>query len=563
MDVTSLLTIEPAPRAVLARLSTHRDRPRFRVRNPDGSWTAVTWGEFAGQLRAVGRWLIDGGVQPGDTAAVYAGNSVAWAAAALGIQAAGGVMVPVYPASTAEQLAYVLEHAEARVLFVAGAEQRARALAVRARLPHLHRVAALDDLVDAHALAADDLGPEAPGAVGPVVTRWSAIQLSAGADHAEPAIVDARLAAIDLDAAGLMLYTSGTSGNPKGVPLSHRNVGTNAADWLRCNAPLLEPGDRDLLWLPMSHIFGFGELCLGNTLGWESWMCTPAEAFAVLPEVAPHVFLSVPAYWEKLARAIVSAAPNPEPDARRRALAAITGGRLRFCLSGGAGLKVEIKELLRDAGLVVIEGYGLTETSPTLTLNRPGDYRFDSVGKPVPSIELRLADDGEILARGPSVFRGYHRDPTATAAAFTDDGWFATGDVGRWTDDGFLQIIDRKKDILVTAGGKNVPPANIEGRFADQPAVERVVVYGDARPYLVAAVWLAPEVAPADRAAMAAAAIASVNAGLASFETIKKHWVADADAAVTVDNGLLTASLKLRRKAIYQRFRDRFEALYS
>ncbi|MCB2039104.1 MAG: AMP-binding protein, partial [Ottowia sp.] len=163
---------------------------------------------------------------------------------------------------------------------------------------------------------------------------------------------------------------------------------------------------------------------------------------------------------------------------------------LRFCLSGGAGLKLEIKELLRDAGVLVIEGYGLTETSPTLTLNRPDDYRFDAVGKPLPSIELRLDDDGEILARGPSVFRGYYADDAATAAAFTDDGWFRTGDVGRWTEDGFLQIVDRKKDILVTAGGKNVPPANIESLFAADPCFSHVVVYGDGKKYLVAGVWL-------------------------------------------------------------------------
>jgi long-chain acyl-CoA synthetase len=342
------------------------------------------------------------------------------------------------------------------------------------------------------------------------------------------------------------------------VPLTHRNVGVNGADWLRNNAALLGPDDRDLLWLPMSHIFGFGQMCSGNVLGWETWMTTPQEALALLPEVAPHVFMSVPAYWEKLARAMLAeAGAGADPDARRRALARLTGGRLRFCLSGGAGLKVEIKEALRDAGVLVIEGYGLTETSPTLTLNRPHDFRFDAVGKPVASVELRLADDGEIEARGPSVFAGYHDDPAATAAAFTDDGWFKTGDVGRWTDDGFLQIVDRKKDILVTAGGKNVPPANIEGRFADDPAIERVVVYGDARSYLVAAVWLAPGAAEAD----AARAVAAVNANLASYETIKKFFLAG--EPLTVEGGTLTTSLKLRRKAVYAAYRDRFEALYS
>src|SRR5579863_1649489 len=197
--------------------------------------------------------------------------------------------------------------------------------------------------------------------------------------------------------------------------------------------------------------------------------------------------MSVPSLWEKLATAAMGGATS---ESRAERLAAVTGARLRFCLSGGAGLKREIKELLYELGVLVIEGYGLTETSPTLTLNRPDAFRFDTVGKPLPSVELKLAEDGEIMARGPTVFGGYHKDPVATQEAFTHDGWFKTGDVGRFTDDGFLQIVDRKKDILVTAGGKNVPPANIEQRFADDPFLAHVVVYGEGKKYLVAGVWL-------------------------------------------------------------------------
>ena len=243
----------------------------------------------------------------------------------------------------------------------------------------------------------------------------------------------------------------------------------------------------------------------------------------------------------------------------------MTGGKLRFCLSGGAGLKVEIKQHLHAHGLLIIEGYGLTETSPTLTLNRPGAFRFDTVGQVVPSVQVKLADDGEILAKGANVFSGYYDDPEATAAAFTSDGWFCTGDVGRFTEDGFLQIIDRKKDILVTAGGKNIPPANIEARFADDPIIERVVVYGDARPFLVAAVWLRPEAAAKlagdERAQAIAARLEVVNAELARYETIKRHFVVE--APLSVDDGTLTSSLKMRRKAVYGKLRARFEALYS
>jgi long-chain acyl-CoA synthetase len=304
----------------------------------------------------------------------------------------------------------------------------------------------------------------------------------------------------------------------------------------------------------MSHIFGFGEACAGNTLGWCSYMTDPASALSKLAEVKPNVFFSVPAYWEKIAQQLLTV---DDRDARRGKLGEITGGCLRFCLSGGAGLKREVKELLYDNGLLVIEGYGLTECSPTLTLNRPDSFRFDSVGKPLPSVELRLADDGEILARGPNVFAGYHDNPEATRECFTDDGWFKTGDVGRWTDDGFLQIVDRKKDILVTAGGKNVPPANIEGRFADDPAIERVVVYGDARSYLVAAVWLAPGAAEAD----AARAVAAVNANLASYETIKKFEILDKD--FSIETGELTGKLSVKRKVVSSKYGHIFDGFYD
>ena len=527
MDVSHLLELAPAPRAVFDKLPTHRHRVRFQVRSGD-AWVPVTWGEFAQQIRGVARWLIEHELEPGERVAIYANNSVAWAAAALGAQTAGAVFVPIYPASTPDQVAYILEHAEIRYAFVWGKEPIDRLEKARAQLARPPEVVALS------------------------TDSWKAAMER---DAAAPTLVDARIGALELDQVGMMLYTSGTSGNPKGVPLTYRNVGANGADWLVCNAPLLEEGDRDLLWLPMSHIFGWGELCAGNLLGWETYMATPADVLDLLPGVAPQVFMSVPAYWEKIARAMQ--AGRDTADAVRR----VTGGRLRFCLSGGAGLKVEIKQLLHQHGVLIIEGYGLTETSPTLTLNRPDAFRFDTVGKPLPSVELELADDGEILARGPNVFTGYFKDPGASAAAFTEDGWFCTGDVGRWTEDGFLQIVDRKKDILVTAGGKNVPPANIEAKFVDDPVIERVVVYGDARPYLVAAVWPRADVPHDERDRLIAARLETINKELARHETIKRHFIAE--VPLSVDDGTLTSSLKLRRKAVYDRLRDRFEALYA
>lgn len=521
LDLKPFLDLRPAPWAVLDAPPERRDRPRFHIA---GQGRSMTWAEHAAEIRRLAAFLVDAGLAPGDRAAVLGVNSTGWAAAALAIQAVRGVLVPIYPASTPEQIAYAMKSSGARFLFVDPA-----------------------------------LATRAPEGVRAVLLAGSSYDdaLAAGAARLaeDPELVERTLSGAHLDEPALLFYTSGTTGHPKGVPLTHRNVGVNARDWLLCFEELLHRDAVDLLWLPMSHIFGLGELCLGHTLGFETTLAEPAAVLDLLPEVRPTVFMSVPAYWQKLAAPALA-----EPDRARELLLAATGGRLRVCLSGGAGLAREIKDVLHQAGILVVEGYGLTECAPTLTLNRPRDFRFDTVGKPLPSVELRLDDDGEILARGENVFAGYHADPDATAAAFTGDGWFRTGDIGRFTDDGFLQIVDRKKDILVTSGGKNIPPANIEARFAGDPTIAHLVVYGDGKSYLVAGVWLNP--APPDGArALVAERIEAVNQSLARHETIKRFCIMD--GALTVEGGHLTASLKLRRRAVYASFRDRFEALYA
>jgi long-chain acyl-CoA synthetase len=577
--VTPFLETRIAPRAIFDTLPERRARVRYMVPTPDGDWRAVTWGAHAREIRSVAMFLVGEGLRPGERAAVYAPNRVEWMSAAMGIQAAGGVMVPVYASSTAEQAGYVLSHGDARFVFVDTPALLRNLLLCWRDLGAVQRIVLLDDALDPVATleALRAAGSEVPraGDVEKRVVPWSrAVAAGAARDREEPGAFERVLDGISLDQPGLMLYTSGTSGPPKGVPLTHRNVAVNGRDWLECNAPLLVEQAIDLLWLPMSHIFGFGEACLGNTLGFTTYLADPATVLSRLPEVRPDVFMSVPAYWEKLAT-LASAESDPQRRAAR--LAEVTGGRLKFCLSGGAGLKREVKELFHAHGLLLIEGYGLTEASPTLTMNRPEAFRFDSVGKPFPSVELKLAEDGEILARGPSIFGGYHKDPAATKEAFTDDGWLKTGDVGRFTEDGFLQIVDRKKDILVTAGGKNVPPANIELRFADDPFIAHVVVYGDGKRYLVAGLWLhddavrahldAQGVAPAGEAREAAVRalvqqrIDRVNAQLASYETIKRFFVAA--RPLTVRDGLLTPTLKVKRKKVYEAFASEFEGLYA
>ncbi len=579
MDPSPYLELKIAPRAVFDSLEARRAQPRFMVPVAGGDWRAVSWGDFAEQIRDVALYLHHVGLVATERAVVFAPNSVPWLSAALGSQAAGGVMVPIYPASTAEQAAYVVEHSDAKVVFTSGAELLSRIVQAWSAYDKVEHIVLLDDEpLDVDALLSAqtaDSGARLPSrqALSAKLTTWSELR-AVGAEQAAAARgkLDELLDAVDLDLPGLMLYTSGTTGPPKGVPLSHRNVAVNGRDWLTCNASVLDEGAVDLLWLPMSHIFGFGEACLGNTLGFVSYLSSPQQVLTQLPKIKPTVFMSVPAYWEKLAAQALQESTAPAQHVRLRAL---TGGRLRFCLSGGAGLKPQIKQLYHDAGMLILEGYGLTECSPTLTINRPDAFRFDAVGKVLPSVELKLAEDGEILARGQSVFAGYHKDPQATAAAFTEDGWFKTGDIGKMSDDGFLRIVDRKKEILVTAGGKNVAPANIEQRFADEAAVAHAVVYGDGKKYLVAGLWLSPEGVEAalagqtlDQAqrkqavsALVQGAVDRTNQGLARFEQIKRYQVMD--GSLTVQAGLLTATLKLRRKKVYEAFRDRFEALYE
>jgi long-chain acyl-CoA synthetase len=574
MDITPFLDLRIAPRAVFDALDDRKSRVRFMVPTGAGDWRGVTWGAFAQEIRELALFL-GSVVKSGERGAVYAPNRVEWASAALAIQAAGGVMVPIYPASTPDQVAYVASHSDAKVIFVDTPALLGRLYETWGALSTVERVVLLDDSLDPARVheSVRAKGKDIPAFEAmeqKIVSLGRARAIGAAKDREDPRAFERTMASVSLDQPGLMLYTSGTSGNPKGVPLTHRNVAVNGLDWLKCNAPLLDETGVDVLWLPMSHIFGFGEMCLGNSLGWTSYLSDPATCLTRLPEVKPTVFMSVPSHWEKLA---VQAMHEPTPEKRIERFMAITGGKLKFCLSGGAGLKREVKDFFYSCGVLIIEGYGLTETSPTLTLNRPDAFRFDTVGKVLPSVEVRLAEDGEILARGPNVFSGYHKDPDATREAFTADGWFKTGDVGRFTEDGFLQIVDRKKDILVTAGGKNVPPANIELRFRDDPLLAHVVVYGDAKKFLVAGVWvndeavkasltdIAPEARDAALRALVQKRIDRVNAELASYETIKKFAILS--EPLTVESEMLTPSLKIRRKKIYEKHREVFESMYT
>lgn len=573
MNVDDYLEQKPAPFAVFDDLEERASDARFMLPTDDGSWEPMTWREFAEQIRHFGQFLLDAGVESGDRVAIFAPNSVEWISAALATQAVGGVMVPIYPSSSADDAAYVVEHSGAKIVFADTDEIFGRIFGRWSAYDEVERIGALSSEVQplsALRAASDTSGvvPDSADVDRRVASLSEIIEKGRTRNAADPSRFDDALHSVDLDDPGLMLYTSGTTGKPKGVPLTHRNVSANGTDWIECNGPVLQEGAVDLLWLPLSHVFGFGEACLGNTLGFTTYMSDPGSVLGQLPEVKPSVFMSVPRYFEKLAEAAKDEAESEDEISEK--LREVTGGNLSFCLSGGAGLSREVKELFYDAGMLIIEGYGLTEASPTLTLNRPDDFDFDTVGKPLPSVELKIADDGEILAKGENIFGGYHENPQATEEAFTDDGWLKTGDLGEFTDDGFLKIIGRKKEILVTAGGKNVSPAKIEQDYDDDPYVEYFVVYGDGKKYLVAGIWpnweavedeLGEDPSDDELQRFFEPRVQKNNEGLAKCETIKKFEVFD--EPLTDDNGLLTPKLNVRRNAVYDRFEQEFEALYN
>lgn len=550
-----------------------RDKPRCKVPLGDDAWRSVTWGEMAQRIERLAAFLIERGVDRDAKVAVLANTRLEWGLAGLAALAARGVLVPVYPTLVGGPLAHILAHSDARVLFVETADQLRRVLQVWNRL-------AIETLIGFETM---DLAPLArdAGLDSTVISdRYFSLEQAenrgaTALEHA-PERVRQRLETIRLDDLGYLIYTSGTTGMPKGVQLSHRNVAVNGGDWIALNGPLLHEGDVDILWLPMSHIFGWGQFGLGNQLSFLTYFSEPAKALEHLKDLSPHVFMSVPAYWEKLAQ--IAQAVSPDPTTQHAELQRLTGGRLKFCLSGGAGLRREVKEFFKAAGILIIEGYGLTECSPTLTMNRADDYDFESVGKPFPRVRLKIADDGEILAKGDNIFVGYYKDPAATAALFDAEGWLKTGDLGRFNEWGFLQIIGRKKEILVTSGGKNIPPENIELRFRGDPLITRVVVYGDGKKYLTAVVDIDDSLARARLIDAGETAgdpvrhhpqvrqwvqerVDAVNQEIARYETVKRFCIAD--EPLTMEGGFLTPSLKVKRAKVYERYRDTLEALYE
>ena len=550
-----------------------------------GAWDQVTWGQLLQRCRQIALYLDSMGIGLDDKVSIFANTRVEWAYCVPAIEACRGVFVPVYFSNTPDQASYVINHSDATVLFTELA-LLPKIIARWETYPLVRELIVWDLQDDAQleALLAGcaDAGLTVERLQEKIVPLRSVYAQGQALHEADPRRLERLLSARRPADVAAIIYTSGTTGLPKGVELTNRNLAATGASWLSVLEHAFPPPGqrRDILWLPISHMSGWGILGQGTSFDYETWLADPATLLSILPEVRPTMLLSVPAYWEKMYTLALNA--SDDPAAQHTRLRELTGGCLTFLLSGGAGLKREVKDFFLAAGIQMIEGYGLTECSPNLTMNRLDDFDFDSVGKPMPGVTLRLAEDGEIIVKGDNVFCGYYKDPEATAACFDAGGWFHTGDLGRWTGEGlaFLRISGRKKEIIATSGGKKIGPAGVEAQFVGQPLIEHIVLYGDEHKYLTALITL-DEQALRDLAARRGLLypeygqlascpavhdevqrlVDQVNARLASYETIKRFYIHPGH--LTVDAGHLTPSLKLRRKRVWEDFRLQYEALYS
>ena len=564
--------------------------PPYRVESGDG-WQPVSWAAADAAVQELAHGLLALGVARGDRFAILAGTRLEWSLFDFALASIGAVSVPIYPSSSPRDIAYILGHARSAGILVETQAQQRTVEGLRADLGNLRQLLTLDGL--------DDL-------------RASGRRQAA----TEPLAVERAAAAVGEDDLYTVIYTSGTTGQPKGCVITHRNyyAMTSIIDELE---ELLVPGDELLLYLPLAHTFGRLMHLAGPYVGLTIAFCPdPAHLLDALAAVRPTVLPSVPRMYEKVQAAIAerfAAATGVEKTIGDWALRvglragehrmhgrrlppllalqhraadrlvhakvrARLGGRLRICLSGGAPLSREVATKLDAFGVRILEGYGLTEVTAACSVNLPTAYRFGTVGRTLPRFETRLAEDGELLIRSETVFAGYLDDDEATRAALTEDGWLRTGDIATIDDDGFIAITDRKKDIIVTAGGKNVAPQNLENDLKAQPLLSQALVVGDRRPYLVALLTL--DEAAATRAAaeqgipgtlvqlatsagirsLVAEAVAVVNAERARHEQVKRFAILPRDFSQAESE--LTPTLKLRRRFCEERYAAEIEALY-
>ncbi|MGW0117059.1 AMP-dependent synthetase/ligase [Streptomyces sp. NPDC003327] len=577
---------------------------------PD-DWKSLSWGQAAQRVYAIAAGLVDLGVQAEERVALASSTRVEWILADLGVMCAGAATTTVYPQTNADESAFILSDSESKVLIAENAAQLAKAVERRADLPGLHHVVVIDaegvDTSDEWVLSLADL--EARGAAYL---------------EKHPEAVKERVAAISSDQLATLIYTSGTTGRPKGVRLPHDNWSYMAKAIAATG--LVTKDDVQYLWLPLAHVFGkvltSGQIEVGHVTAVDGRVDKIIEN---LPVVQPSYMAAVPRIFEKVYNGVAAKARAgggakykifqwasgvareyakvTQDNFRRTGTASAPfgltakhkvadalvyakirdafGGNLRACVSGSAALAPEIGYFFSGAGIHILEGYGLTESSAASFVNPGEAYRTGTVGKPLPGTEVRIADDGEILLRGPGIMEGYHGLPEKTAEVLESDGWFHTGDIGELSADGYLRITDRKKDLIKTSGGKYIAPAEVEGQFkAVCPFVSNILVHGADRNFCTALIaldepailgWAADHglagkpyaevVAAPQTQKLIQGYVDRLNEGLQRWQTIKKFRLLPRD--LDIEHGELTPSLKLKRPVVERTYKDLIDEMYA
>lgn len=595
------MVAQSIPQMFFERAAPRGSKPA-QLFKQDTVWQELSWQALSDRVRNIAKGLLTLGLQSGDRVALLADSRAEWVQCDLGILTAAGITVPIYPSSTPEQTAYILQNSEATLVIADTPAQLDKLRRIQSQVPALRQMILMcgrQTEAAPLALSLEDL-----------ITR--------GAAAAEQtAVLEERLQRLTPDHEATYVYTSGTTGPPKGVVQTH---GNHLFMVQSCGQIIeAQEGDVHLLFLPLAHSFARLEEFLGLYIGLTTAFAESIDALAQnMREVRPMLVFSVPRVYEKIYARVMATGMSGSPikkaifrwcvavgrqvslrQQQRQPVSGVlrlkqqlahrlvfaklhqaVGGRLRYFVSGGAPLAQEIAEFFHAAGMLILEGYGLTETCPALTANRYNHYKFGTVGMALPGVELRIAPDGEILARGPNIAKGYYKRPQETAEVFQEDGWFATGDIGELDAEGFLRLTDRKKDLIVTSGGKNIAPQNIENLLKTDRYISQAMVYGDRRNYLTAVLTLDMEEAaqyarehgisyskPAELAAhpqmrqLLEQRVAELNTRLASYETIKNFIIAPTD--FTQENGELTPTLKVRRKIVTQKYQVQLDQLYA
>ncbi len=567
-----------------------------------GAFVTLTYAAYYERVLMVSRGLVKMGVKPGDRIAILSENRAGWVIADMGILCTGGATVPIYPTNTPEQIEYMINHSGARIVFVSGKFQYSKLLKVRETIPRLELVVSFERFLGDPKL--------------PVTTFYQLSEIDSPITPEEKKEIEAEIDRIEPGDMLTLIYTSGTTGVPKGVMLSHSNILTNT-QYLTEQSGVICENDVLLSFLPLSHI-------LERTAGYYMTIrngCLMAFADSIekvpenMMEIRPTVMVSVPRLFEKIYHRIFENAHqmpavkralfhwavdvgkkyvaatyiDKQPSALLNFKYSIAdrlifskirakfGGNMKLFCCGGAPLDKTINEFFWVIGIPIFEGYGLTETSPALSFNSFEHIRFGSIGVPLNHTDFKIAEDGEIMVKGPQVMLGYYNDPVATAEAI-HDGWFKTGDIGH-IDDGFIYITDRKKELIITAGGKNIAPQPIENELKMIKYVSSAFVYGDRKPYITALIVPNMErmlefakekhlhffemedlVMNEQVQKLFEQRLADINSHLPPYETIKKFVLLPHD--FSIEGGELTPTMKLRRKVIYEKYKHRIEDLY-